>query len=93
MTNIDVIKKKSKYIIDMNGHSGDSEICASVSTLTAALEGWLKNSDLKYSYIEGKGVARIEAPTAAKEAVEVFLIGAMRLEKNFPENIRVKIHE
>ena len=51
MTNIDVIDKKGKYIIDMNGHSGESEICAAVSTLTAALEGWLKNSSLKYSYM------------------------------------------
>ena len=92
MTNIDVINKKGKYIIDMNGHSGESEVCAAVSTLTAALEGWLKNSSLKYSYMEGKGVARIEAPKAAKEAVEVFLIGAMRLEKNFPDNVRVRVH-
>lgn len=80
---------KGHYDITIKGHSPDKRVCNGISTLAAALDGWLSNNTSEHSYCEGDGFARITAPKAAKTAVEMFTIGVLRIEKSFPDIVRV----
>ena len=80
---------KGKYDIEIKGHSPDKRVCSGISTLTAALEGWLLNNVSDYTYHEGDGYVRITAPKEAETAVEMFAIGRLRIEKSCPDIVRV----
>nr|DAH20351.1 MAG TPA: YsxB-like protein [Caudoviricetes sp.] len=80
---------KGHYDIEIKGHSPDKRVCSGISTLTAALDGWLTNNTNEHLYTEGDGYAKITAPESAKTAVEMFTIGVLRIEKSFPDIVRV----
>lgn len=80
---------KGHYDIEIKGHSPDKRVCSGISTLAAALDGWLTNNTNEHLYTEGDGYAKITAPESAKTAVEMFTIGVLRIEKSFPDIVRV----
>ena len=89
LTKITACEKKDGYMITVEGHN-EKSLCASISTLVAAFEGWLLNNCPKgYKYTEKDGYCKFEAPASAKVPYEVFIIGVMRLERNFPDKVKV----
>lgn len=91
LTKIEANETKQGFVIKVKGHN-EKSICASISTLVAAFEGWLMNNcPDEYQYQEKDGYCEFKAPMAAKVPYEVFIIGVMRLERNFPEKIKVII--
>ena len=80
-------KVDGDIVIEVSGHCERGDICSAVSTLVAALEGYLKNSDIKYDYRVGDGYCLFkidEGGQRCREVIEMFLIGVMRLERMFP---------
>lgn len=93
MTEITVDKNDENCFISVKGHNKDSKICAMISALVATLDGYLKNKfNDEYFYIEQSGECRFTVPIGAIEAVEMFSIGIMRLEKSFPDNVKADIN-
>lgn len=78
-----------EILIEASGHCEDSEVCSCISTLAAALEGWLANSDVEYEYREADGYCEF-LMSGGRECAMMFIVGCLRLEKMFPGLVRVE---
>lgn len=77
-----------KILIEVSGHCEDSVICSCISTLAAALEGWLANNEVGYDYRVDDGYCCFDIMEGGRVCAEMFLIGVMRLEKMFPDMVK-----
>lgn len=93
MTEIIASKNDERCFISVIGHNKDKKVCAMISALVATLEGYLiNNCKDDYFYYEGDGESRFTIPIQESKAVEMFLIGIMRLEKTFPDKVKTDIN-
>ena len=88
MTEI-ILNISDNIYITVSGHCKDSTLCSCISTLVGALEGYLANSNVKYSYTEKDGYCSFIIPKGEQNAADMFIIGVLRLEKMFPKLIRI----
>lgn len=93
MTEIKVDYNDERIFISVVGHNRNSKICAMISALVAALDGFCESyfKDI-YSYFENDAEARLNMPIKARPAAEMFCIGVLRLEKTYPENVKTEIN-
>ena len=92
LTYVNVEKVKKRYIIEIEGHNENTDVCTATSTLVATLWGYLENFCKGSSYKEGDGYCRIEASGNCRQAIEMFVIGIMRLKATVPDNINIDIN-
>lgn len=92
MTRVNVGKNDESCFVSVTGHNSDTRICAMISALVAALEGYLKNRlGDGYFYTEGDGECRFTIPISAYEEVFMFAVGVMRIERTFPERVKTEV--
>lgn len=97
MTTVTLSAEGGKYSIRCDGHAETPEVCAAVSALVQALQGWMHSAGakIKKEHIEpgncelafsGVGLTGLYECDAVHELVS---IGFLRLHATAPEQIKV----
>lgn len=93
MTRAEICENEKEYTLTLSGHSGKSEVCAGISTLSASLQGYLENIRCCHIYSENEGYCSFTVPKTPRTrgAVEMFIIGLLRIEKSCEGHVKVEI--
>ena len=83
------IAKNEDTCIEIKGHAEEDAVCAAVSGLFYALLGYLKDAGCVLEIVANPGDAKVIFKGSKKEALRMFEIGLMEIEKTYENSLRI----
>lgn len=101
MTDITIERRYETYTVKSKGHADTPEVCAAISALLQALQGWAHNPGIRLT------VERVEPgdceltffgqnagkKRACESVCDLMCVGFLRLHATAPEQIKVTIKQ